>query len=350
MQAGSGSLSLPLFITPHFLLTIGVMLNTLSASNKVQNGVEEEKYPLKMMKKNYIYGNTKHKVDVYVKVHRNSPYLVCMDLSLSQNEVIDPTYLWIGPDGHTLNRKRHVNLTATGKLMVLSFREDMSGSYTCTLTYKVFQNDMESEEEMYRTYKFMVYAYREPDYTFRMSVHFSTIQCSLAANEQFFEELKKILNNLISYLTCHITDPSYKCYSVKQPNRGLVDELFILFQVNPFAPGWDVMCHHSTPDCEDVTNNHIQKARVLIEEFFRSQVTILRHEFQNMPAIHYKEHSFQVTRLDNCWPGFGKNDITHSDCSNCCVACDPGTYSPNNEVVCRKCTNIRIIHYGAKSC
>lgn len=75
-------------------------------------------------------------------------------------------------------------------------------------------------------------AYREPDYTYRISVHFTTKECNLAANRQFFEELQKILNNLLDYLKCHIIDSSYRCFSVKRPKHGLVDELFIVFQGN----------------------------------------------------------------------------------------------------------------------
>lgn len=40
--------------------------------------------------------------NVYVKVFTNSPTLVCMDLTLSQDEVIDPRYSWTGPDGRNL--------------------------------------------------------------------------------------------------------------------------------------------------------------------------------------------------------------------------------------------------------
>ncbi|XP_044303059.1 zona pellucida-binding protein 2 [Varanus komodoensis] len=350
MQGGSGWLSPPQCIAPVLLLTVGVMLNSLMALDQVQNGLDEAQYSVKLIKKNYIYGNINHDVNVYVKVHRDSPFLVCMDVSLAQSEVIDPNYLWIGPDGQTLKGKSYVNLTETGKLMVHDFREHMSGPYTCTLTYRVFRNDMQVEQEKVKAYKFMVYAYREPDYTYRISVHFTTKECSLAANQQFFEELKKILNNLISYLTCHIIEPAYKCYSVKRPNHGLVDELFVVFEVNPFAPGWEAICHHVTPDCEDVTNSRVQKARLLIEEFFRRQQYILKDEYENIPVIHYIDHSFQVTRLDSCRPGFGKNDVIHNDCANCCVACDPGSYSPNNNVVCQTCTSIRIKYYGAKSC
>ncbi|XP_033025679.1 zona pellucida-binding protein 2 [Lacerta agilis] len=350
MQGGSGWSPLPLYITPHLLLTMGVMLNTLMALTQVKNEVGKEQYSVTSVKKNYIYGITHHKVNVYVKVHKDSPFLVCMDLSLSQSEVIDPSYLWIGPDGLNLRRKSYVNLTATGKLMVRGFTEHMSGSYTCTLSYRVLQPDMKGEREIFKTYRFMVYAYREPDYTYRMSVHFTTKECHLTTNQQFFQELNKILNNLISHLTCHIIETSYRCFSVKRPKHGLEDELFIVFQVSPFAPGWELICHKMGSDCEDVTNNRVQKAQSLVEEFFRRQQYIMKNEFQNAPAIHYVDHSLQVTRLDSCRPGFGKNGISHSDCANCCVACDPGSYSPNNAVVCQPCTNIRIKNYGATTC
>ncbi|XP_048374346.1 zona pellucida-binding protein 2 [Sphaerodactylus townsendi] len=351
MQGGSSRLSLPLRIGPHILLlAVGVLMKTLTGLAEAENGADEEPYSVKFITKNYIYGNTEHKVNVYVKVHRDSPFLVCMDLTLSQSEVLDPNHLWIGPQGQDLRGQKYVNITETGKLMLLNFNENLSGSYTCTLTYRVVQGDMQVEQEKVQAYKFMVYAYREPDYTYHVSVHYTTKDCSLKANEEFFKDLEKVLNHLISHLTCHVIDSSYKCHSVKRPKHVLMEELFVTFQVNPFAPGWEVACQKTTQDCEDVTNSRVQEARWLIEEFFRKQSYVLKHEFQNTPVIHYVDHSFQVTRLDSCHPGFGKNDVTHNDCTNCCVACDPGTYSPNDEVVCLKCTNIRITFYGAKSC
>uniref|UniRef100_A0A7M4FSC4 Zona pellucida binding protein 2 n=1 Tax=Crocodylus porosus TaxID=8502 RepID=A0A7M4FSC4_CROPO len=216
-------------------------------------------------------------VDVYIKVYTNSPFLVCMDLALSQKELVDPKYLWIGPNGKNLEGQSYATVTKTGKLMLRGFQESMSGSYTCTLSYNIIKTDTQEEKEKYKAYKFMVY-------------------------------------------------------------------------VNPFAPGWEAVCRQISYDCEDETNRRIQKARDLIEEFFREQPLVLKHEFQNIPAIHYIDHSFEVTRIDSCRPGFGKNDVTHSDCASCCVVCDPGTYSPNNEITCRICKNIRIKYYGAKSC
>uniref|UniRef100_A0A8D0L4Y5 Zona pellucida binding protein 2 n=1 Tax=Sphenodon punctatus TaxID=8508 RepID=A0A8D0L4Y5_SPHPU len=290
------------------------------------------------------------RLNIYVKIYTSSPFLVCMDLALSQREVIDPNYLWIGPDGKNLKGKGYVNLTATGKLMMKGFKTQMSGSYTCTLSYKTIQTDTQKETNNFKTYKFMLYAYREPDYTYQISVRFTTKECGIEANGQFFEELKKILGDLISDLTCQVIEPSYKCHFVKLPKHGLLDELFVTFKVNPFAPGWEALCSQFSYDCEDVTNSKVQKARELIEEFFHKQTYILRHEFRNVPAIHYIDHSFEVTRIDSCRPGFGKNDISHNDCAGCCVVCDRGMYSPNNEVICRTCRNIRIKHYGAKSC
>uniref|UniRef100_A0A8B9F971 Zona pellucida binding protein 2 n=1 Tax=Amazona collaria TaxID=241587 RepID=A0A8B9F971_9PSIT len=201
-------------------------------------------------------------VSVYVKVFTNSPFLLCMDLARSQEELIDPNYLWIGPDGRSLEGQLHVNLTATGKLMLLGFKEYMSGAYTCTLSHKIIETTTQEERAMSETYKFMVY-------------------------------------------------------------------------VNPFAEGWEDVCKQVPYDCEDVTNMRVQEARDRIGEFFRKQTYALRHEFQTVPTIHYVESSFSVTHIDSCRPGFGKNDVTHQGCAGCCVVCEPGTYSPNNEVTCQ---------------
>ncbi|KAJ6660620.1 hypothetical protein lerEdw1_017617 [Lerista edwardsae] len=316
----------------------------------LENGVNNALDPFRSVKEDRIYGDTNHKVDVYVKVHKNSPPLLCMDLALSQSEVIDPHFIWIGPDGHTLKGKNYVNLTAAGQLTLLNFRENMSGSYTCTISYRAIRADMQADLQIFTTYKFMLYAYRDPAHTYRICVHFTTKGCGLASNEDFFNELMKALNNMVSHLACHIVESSYKCYSVKRPHQSLNDELFIIFQVNPFGPGWNTKCFMLNDDCEDVNNNRIQKARWIIGEFFDKQQDTLSQDFENIPAIHYVDHSFQATRLDSCHPGFGKNKLIHNDCANCCVACEPGTYSSSKDVICQPCTNIRIKQYGATSC
>ena len=75
-------------------------------------------------------------------------------------------------------------------------------------------------------------AYREADHAYQVFVRFTTKECELAANGRFFEELKKILNNIISDLTCHIVESSYKCRHVGIPKQGLLHELFVRFQGN----------------------------------------------------------------------------------------------------------------------
>lgn len=44
-------------------------------------------------------------VKIYVKLHHNSPILVCMDFKRSIKETVDPTYLWIGPNKRPLTGK-----------------------------------------------------------------------------------------------------------------------------------------------------------------------------------------------------------------------------------------------------
>lgn len=61
------------------------------------------------------------------------------------------------------------------------------------------------------------------------------------------------------------------------------------------------------------------QARDRIEEFFRSQAYILHHHVnKTKPAMHFVDHSFQVVCIDNCRPGFGKDEGLHTNCASCC--------------------------------
>ncbi|XP_021509125.1 zona pellucida-binding protein 2 isoform X1 [Meriones unguiculatus] len=310
-------------------------------------GVESQRSSL-FSKKGLVYGTVGQPVKIYVKLNENSPVLICMDLSRANKETVDPAYLWIGPNENTLTGNSQINITDSGKLVVKDFTELSSGLYTCTLSYKTIKAETQEETTVKKRYDFMLFAYREPDYSYHMAVRFTTKSCVGRYNDLLFRVLKKILDNLISDLLCHVIEPSYKCHSVKIPNRDIVYELFIAFQVNPFAPGWKSVCN-STADCEDTTNYNILKARDRIEEFFRSQAYILYHRFnKTIPAMHFVDHSFQVVRVDNCRPGFGKNEGLHSNCASCCVVCSPGTFSADIDVTCQVCVSVHT--YGARSC
>ncbi|XP_004633769.1 zona pellucida-binding protein 2 isoform X2 [Octodon degus] len=295
-----------------------------------------------------VYGKVGHPVKIYVKLHHNSPVLLCMDSQRASKETVDPTYLWIGPNEKTLTGNNRISITETGKLTVKDFLELSSGLYTCTLSYKTIKAETQEETAVKKRYDFMIFAYREPDYTYQMSVRFTTRSCVGGYNDQLFMLLRKILNNLISDLSCHVIEPSYKCHIVKIPEHDLTRELFITFQVNPFAPGWRGACNESV-DCEDVTNRNILKARDRIEEFFRSQASIFYRNFsKTVPVMHFVDHSLHVVRTDSCRPGFGKNEGLHSNCASCCVVCSPGTFSPDVDVTCQVCVSVH--DYGAKSC
>ncbi|POI33620.1 hypothetical protein CIB84_002627 [Bambusicola thoracicus] len=279
--------------------------------------------------------------NVYVKMFTNSPPLVCMDASLSQEEIIDPKYWWTGPDGRHLEGQGYANLTGPGELMLVGFQESMSGAYTCRLSHRIIETSAREEVDVTDTYRFMVYAYREADHVYQVSVRFTAKGCALAANARFVEELKKIVENLISDLLCGVEGPSYRCHSLEAPHRGSPSELFITFQGN---------------------GSRRSRATERIGEFFRKQTYALKHQFQTVPTIHYVEGSFSVTPIDSCRPGFGRNNITHRSCAGCCafgrlmrsvlsaVVCSPGTYSPDGAGSCRLCVGHRTVGYGAKSC
>ncbi|XP_021233890.1 zona pellucida-binding protein 2 [Numida meleagris] len=311
---------------------------------------EEGQLSIGLVRKNVIYGNVRHPENVYVKMLTNSPTLVCMDLSLSQEEIIDPKYSWTGPDGMSLEGQGYANLTGAGELVLQGFQASMSGAYTCTLSHRIIETSAQEEVDVANTYRFMVYAYREADRVYQVSVRFTAKGCELAANARFVEELKKIVENLILDLTCRVEGLSYRCHSLEVPHRHSPSELFVSFRVNPFALGWEDLCGRPPRHCEDATNRRAQQATDRIGEFFRKQTYTLKHEFRITPTIHYVEGSFSVTPIDSCRPGFGKNNVTHRSCAGCCVVCSPGTYSPDSAVSCRVCAGHRGARYGAKSC
>lgn len=69
-------------------------------TSKAFRGFIQYKHPTSFTSFSHIAEN------VYVKTFTNSPTLVCMDLPLSQDEVIDPKYSWTGPDGRKLEGEK----------------------------------------------------------------------------------------------------------------------------------------------------------------------------------------------------------------------------------------------------
>uniref|UniRef100_UPI00398F1AEC zona pellucida-binding protein 2-like isoform X3 n=1 Tax=Pristiophorus japonicus TaxID=55135 RepID=UPI00398F1AEC len=240
----------------------------------------------------------------------------------------------------------YAKISETGRLILKSFDKSMSGDYTCTVSYK----DVAQNKEIFLDMKFSVYAYREPDFSFKFSTRYHTQECHDPANNHFFRKFKSVEKELIADLTCRITDVEMKCHVVKVPHKGLITELFITFKVDPFGYGWEEVCRKFKHDCEDETNKRVEKARNRIEAFFKKQSIALDNMKDNTPTFYYIANSLNTIRVDHCRPGFGKNKLTHLDCSECCVVCDHGMYSPTNDVFCKPCTSVKINYYGATAC
>lgn len=94
---------------------------------------------------------------VYVKLHHNSPVLVCMDFKRAEKETVDPTYLWVGPNEKQLSGSNRINITNTGKLTVKDFLEPLSGLYTCSFSYKTIKAETQEEKIVKQRYDFMIF-------------------------------------------------------------------------------------------------------------------------------------------------------------------------------------------------
>ncbi|GCB77524.1 hypothetical protein scyTo_0015678 [Scyliorhinus torazame] len=49
-----------------------------------------------------IYGNSNRPVKVYVKMYHDSPALLCTTQELSEKELVDPYFIWVGPSGRNI--------------------------------------------------------------------------------------------------------------------------------------------------------------------------------------------------------------------------------------------------------
>lgn len=123
----------------------------------------------KFTKKGFIYGKPMHTVKIYVELHHNSPFPVCMDIKCAKNKQTNkqwtPTYLWIVPNENPLTRTYWINITQTGKLMVKDFLETLSGLHTCPLSYKTVISQTQEKNMVKQRYDFVMFAYQEPDHS-----------------------------------------------------------------------------------------------------------------------------------------------------------------------------------------
>ncbi|XP_010618326.1 zona pellucida-binding protein 2 isoform X3 [Fukomys damarensis] len=110
-----------------------------------------------LSEKGLVYGKIGHPVKIYVKLHQNSPVLVCMDSQRASKETVDPTYLWIGPNEKTLTGNNRISITKTGRLILKDFLELLSGLYTCTFSYKTVKAETQEETIVKKRYDFMVF-------------------------------------------------------------------------------------------------------------------------------------------------------------------------------------------------
>ncbi|XP_019376419.1 PREDICTED: zona pellucida-binding protein 1 isoform X4 [Gavialis gangeticus] len=103
-------------------------------------------------------------------------------------------------------------------------------------------------------------------------------------------------------------------------------------------------CQKNTCD----KTKRLNKAKDLIEKFFKEQVEVLGKRSNPLPEIYYIEGTLHIVWVNHCRPGFGMNSLIHPDCPDCCVICSPGTYNPSEGVHCLLCN--RTLTYGATKC
>ncbi|KAM6349634.1 LOW QUALITY PROTEIN: zona pellucida-binding protein 1 [Podargus strigoides] len=145
--------------------------------------------------------------------------------------------------------------------------------------------------------------------------------------------------NLSGVYTCSIV---YKLTAM-QPKRHLIIK-YLIYVAFLDREKHNKLCQQSACDASDRLN----KAKQLIERFFKEQVEVSRKSSELLPEIYYIEGTLQMVQVNCCYPGYGMNARIHPDCPRCCVVCSPGSYNPSNGIHCLRCNSSLI--YGETKC
>ncbi|NXP50531.1 ZPBP1 protein, partial [Heliornis fulica] len=279
-------------------------------------------------------------VKVYVKLYHDSPRILCLTYHLQNLELIDPTFQWNGPGGGGLSSKNSsVQISPTGTLTLRRF--NLSGLYTCSIVYK--PTAMQPDKKL--IIKYLIYAYSDPKNYYEFTARYHAAPCNSSHNAFFEKSLLQILSKLIAKHSCEVTVMKSKCHHVKIQRGGIENEIFFIFSVASLdreIP--NRLCQQSACDA----SHRLNKAKQLIERFFKQQVEVSRKNSKLLPEIYYIEGTLQTVEVYRCSPGYGMNALTHPDCPECCVVCSPGSYNPSNGIHCLRCDSSLI--YGATKC
>ncbi|NXU48896.1 ZPBP1 protein, partial [Turnix velox] len=278
-------------------------------------------------------------VKVYVKLNHSSPRILCLTNHLRNLELIDPKFQWDGPGGGLSSENSSVEISPAGTLILRNFK--WSGLYICSILYKL------TAVQPYKNLllKYFIYAYSDPETYYEFTVQYHTFPCNSYHNNYFETTLIQMLNQVVAELSCEVTLMKAECHHVKMQRGGLQNEVFFTFSVASLdREKYYRPCLESACDA----SHRLNKAKHLIERFFKKQAEISRKTSQPLPEVYYIEGTLQMVKIYRCYPGYGINALLHPDCPECCVVCSPGSYNPSNGIHCFQCDSSFI--YGATSC
>ncbi|XP_061225628.1 zona pellucida-binding protein 1 isoform X1 [Neopsephotus bourkii] len=285
-----------------------------------------------------IVGSVLFPVKVYVKLNHNSPRILCLTNRLRNLELIDPIFQWTGPGGGLSSENSSVKISPSGTLILRHFNQ--SGVYTCSIVYKL--TAMQLVEHL--RIKYLIYAYSDPKNYYEFTAQYHTAPCNSSENAYFEKALLQILSNLVAELSCEVTLIKSECHHVKMQRGGLQNENYFTFSVTSLDGENHRLCQQR--DCDAFYR--LNKAKHIIERFFKEQVEITRKSSEPLPKIYYIDGTLQMVWVDRCSPGYGMNAEMHPECPGCCVVCSPGSYNPSDGNRCLQCD--RSLIYGATKC
>ncbi|XP_067867142.1 zona pellucida-binding protein 1-like [Heterodontus francisci] len=339
----------PLIPTLKCLILCGLILNALFGKTTATleiwqqvSGFMKSDQPNQRSVERKVIGSDDGPVKVYIKLHENSPRILCTTSQLRNMELMDPTFTWKGPRGGELSNKPNIKITLTGTLTIANFGKESSGVYLCTIYF--YNPGTKSLQSL--SLKYFLYAYRDPNYSYEFQAQYHAANCHNSYNNLFLKRLHTALNQLVSDLAYTISIHKSDCHTLKVPLAGIQYELFLTLKVHLDVETLDSICENDLEECDH--HLRLEKLRHRVEAFFSKQAETYHEIIGLLPFVYYIDGTLQVIRVDRCKPGYGKDRKKHPDCAECCVVCSPGTFGSGGHVSCLPCGNA--IHYGESDC
>ncbi|XP_044855692.1 uncharacterized protein LOC123356473 isoform X2 [Mauremys mutica] len=264
-------------------------------------------------------------VPIFIHMDATEYSLPC---SPKEMHVTSPTYRW----ARDRRESQSPSVSAQGALSFRHFQGGSSGNYSCTVSYK------EHRVPRAQTFHYTVLAYHVRGGLEALLVFRSRL-CQEALRRRFLWSLQEALGRVASAQHCQLVLSKSSCFPTLQEPWDEFN-LQVQFQVSPFGPQWDKLCnpHNQTLviNCyRAAVRNNLLQAKLAMTRFLEEHGPF-PITGGGAPRAIFSNRFTSFLKTERCAGGYGLS-LQLEMCPDCCILCQPGTFSAPGSNECAAC-------------